>query len=147
MSYSGHEGIKGELNLIFINGLGSNYKGDNMYEFIFSDNITDIWDETWEAKPSNGYPKPPDMKYIRKVGTLRNTTIELELIQDSDFFSFMDSMDGVIALGWEKETEGIDFTMTKRLVFRFGDKESEVNDKLYERDIVLEKENIVIHEN
>lgn len=133
--------------LVFINGLGPNYKGDNMYEFIFSDDKTDIWDDSWEAKPSNGYPKPPELEYIKKVGVLKNTSIELELIQNSDFFSFMDSMDGVIALGWEKENENTDFTITKRLVFNFGETEQEVKNKLYERDVVLEFEKKVVYEN
>lgn len=133
--------------LVFINGLGPNYKGDNMYEFIFSDDKTDIWDDSWEAKPSNGYPKPPELNYIKKVGVLKNTSIELELIQNSDFFSFMDSMDGVIALGWEKENENTDFTITKRLVFNFGETEQEVKNKLYERDVVLEFEKKVVYEN
>ena len=134
--------------LIFVNGLGPNYKGDNLYEFIFSDDeIDSVWGEFWESKPSNGYPTPPDLKYIKKVGVLRNTDVKLELIQNSDFFSFMDSMDDVIALGWEKETENIDFTTTKRLVFRFGETEQQVKDKLYERDIVLEFEKKVVYEN
>jgi hypothetical protein len=133
--------------LVFINGLGPNYKGDNMYEFIFSDDKTDIWDDSWEAKPSNGYPKPPELDYIKKVGVLKNTSIELELIQNSDFFSFMDCMDGVIALGWEKENDNIDFTVTKRLVFNFGETEQEVKNKLYERDVVLEFEKKVVYEN
>mgnify|MGYP000529584051 CR=1 FL=1 len=133
--------------LVFINGLGPNYKGDNMYEFIFSEEVKDIWDESWEAKPSNGYPKPPELDYIKKVGVLKNTSIELELIQNSDFFSFMDSMDGVVALGWEKESENIDFTNTKRLVFHFGETEQEIKNKLYERDVVLEFEKKVVYEN
>jgi hypothetical protein len=133
--------------LVFINGLGPNYKGDNMYEFIFSEEVKDIWDESWEAKPSNGYPKPPELDYIKKVGVLKNTSIELELIQNSDFFSFMDSMDGVVALGWEKESENIDFTNTKRLVFHFGETEQEIKNKLYERDVVLGFEKKVVYEN
>ena len=133
--------------LVFINGLGPNYKGDNMYEFIFSEEVKDIWDESWEAKPSKGYPKPPELDYIKKVGVLKNTSIELELIQNSDFFSFMDSMDGVVALGWEKESENIDFTNTKRLVFHFGETEQEIKNKLYERDVVLEFEKKVVYEN
>jgi hypothetical protein len=133
--------------LIFINGLGPNYKGDNMYEFIFSDDIKNVWDETWDSKPSNGYPKPPELEYIKKVGVLKNTSMEFELIQNSDFFSFTDAMDGVISIGWEKENEDIDFTNTKRLVFKFGETEQEVKDKLYERDIVLEFEKKVVYEN
>jgi len=133
--------------LIYVNGLGPNYKGDNMYEFIFSDDTKDIWDDTWNSKPSNGYPKPPSLEYVKKVGVLKDTSIEFDLIQNSDFFSFMDSMDDVVALAWEKESEDIDFTTTKRLVFRFGESEKIVKDKLYERDVVLEFEKKVVYEN
>ena len=28
--------------LIYINGMGPNYKGDNIYEFIFSDTTEDV---------------------------------------------------------------------------------------------------------
>ena len=130
------------INLIYVNGLGPNYKGDNLYEFIFSDEI-DIWGEFWESKPSNGYPTPPELKYIKKVGVLRNTDIKLELIQNSDFFCMIDAMDDVVALAWEtEESEG-----QKRLVFRFGETEQKIKDKLYERDLILEFEKKVVYEN
>jgi hypothetical protein len=135
------------IHLVYVNGLGPNYKGDNMYEFIFSDDIKNVWGESWDSKPSNGYPKPPELEFIKKVGVLKNTSLEFELIQNSDFFSFMDSMDDVVSLAWEKENEDIDFTTTKRLVFRFGESEQEIKDKLYERDIVLEFEKKVVYEN
>ena len=127
--------------LIFVNGLGPNYKGDNLYEFIFSD-TTDVWGESWESKPSNGYPTPPELKYIKKVGVLRNTDIKLELIQNSDFFSMIDAIDDVVALAWEtEESEG-----QKRMVFRFGSTEQEIKDKLYERDLILEFEKKLVYE-
>ena len=132
--------------LIYINGLGPNYKGDNIYEFIFSDTL-EVWGENWESKPANGYPLPPDIEYVKKVGVLRNGEITLELIQDSDVFSLIDATDDVIALGWEKETEELDFSVTKRLVFKFVQNEEEVKYKLYERDIVLEFEKKVVYEN
>jgi hypothetical protein len=129
-------------NLIYVNGLGPNYKGDNLYEFIFSDDL-DVWGEYWESKPSNGYPTPPELKYIKKVGVLRNTNIKLELIQNSDFFCMIDAMDDVVALAWEtEESEG-----QKRLVFRFGETEQKIKDKLYERDLILEFEKKVVYEN
>ena len=127
--------------LIYVNGLGPNYKGDNLYEFIFSDNL-DVWGESWDNRPSNGYPQPPDLKYIKKVGVLRDTDVKLELIQNSDFFSVMDAMDDIIALAWETEDE----TNQKRMVFRFGVPEQEIKDKLYERDLVLEFEKKVVYE-
>lgn len=129
-------------NLIYVNGLGPNYKGDNLYEFIFSDSL-DVWGESWESKPSNGYPNPPELKYIKKVGVLRNTDIKLELIQNSDFFSMIDAIDDVVALAWELDEEN----GQNRMVFRFGMTEQQIKDKLYERDLILEFEKKVVYEN
>ena len=127
--------------LTYVNGLGPNYKGDNLYEFIFSDSL-DVWGESWESKPSNGYPTPPELQYIKKVGVLRNTDLKLELIQNSDFFCMIDAMDDVVALAWEtEESEG-----QKRMVFRFGSTEQEIKDKLYERDLILEFEKKLVYE-
>ena len=127
--------------LTYVNGLGPNYKGDNLYEFIFSDSL-DVWGESWESKPSNGYPTPPELQYIKKVGVLRNTDLKLELIQNSDFFCMIDAIDDVVALAWEaEESEG-----QKRMVFRFGSTEQEIKDKLYERDLILEFEKKLIYE-
>jgi hypothetical protein len=127
--------------LTYVNGLGPNYKGDNLYEFIFSDSL-DVWGESWESKPSNGYPTPPELQYIKKVGVLRNTDLKLELIQNSDFFCMIDAMDDVVALAWEtEESEG-----QKRMVFRFGSSEQEIKDKLYERDLILEFEKKLVYE-
>ena len=130
--------------LIYINGLGPNYKGDNIYEFIFSDTL-DVFGDNWDSKPANGYPLPPDIEYIKKVGTLLNEDIVFDLIQNSDVFSVIDSMDGVISLGWENEDK--DFSSIKRMVFHFCENEESVKNKLYERDIVLQFEKEVIYEN
>lgn len=132
--------------LIYINGMGPNYKGDNIYEFIFSDTL-EVFGENWESKPANGYPSPPDMEYIKKVGTLINEEVPFDLVQNSDVFSVIDSMDGVLALGWEKENDDKDFSLIKRLVFQFGETEESVKNKLYERDIVLQFEKEVVYEN
>jgi hypothetical protein len=132
--------------LIYINGMGPNYKGDNIYEFIFSDSL-EVFGENWESKPANGYPSPPDMEYIKKVGTLINEEVAFDLVQNSDVFSVIDSMDGVLALGWEKENDEKDFSLIRRLVFQFGEAEESVKNKLYERDIVLQFEKEVVYEN
>lgn len=128
--------------LIYVNGLGPNYKGDNLYEFIFSDSL-DVWGDLWESKPSNGYPGPPELNHIKKVGVLRNTDVKLELIQNSDFFCMIDAIDDVVALAWETD----ELENQKRMVFRFGMPEQEIKDKLYERDLILEFEKKVVYEN
>ena len=133
--------------LIYVNELGPNYKGDNIYEFIFSMDLENIWGDSWESKPSNGYPSPPDLEYVNKVGVLKNDEITLSVIQNSDYFSMLDAIDEVIALSWENETDTTNFEINKRLVFKFGETEESVKNKLYERDIVLEFEKKVVYEN
>ena len=126
--------------LIYVNGLGPNYKGDNLYEFIFSDRL-DVWGESWDNKPSNGYPQPPELKYVKKVGVLKNTDIKLDLIQNSDYFSMIDAVDGVIALAWESDE------VEDRMVFRFGQSEDEITDILYSKDLILKIEKKESYEN
>lgn len=128
------------MYLIFVNELGPNYKGDNIYEFIFSDDIQNVWGEMWESKPSNGYPTPPNLEFVKKVGILKNDKISLSVIQKSDYFSMTDSIDDVIAMAWENESDLINFDLVKRLVFRFGESEESIKNKLYARDIILEYE-------
>ena len=129
-------------HLIYINGLGPNYRGDNMYEFIFSSEL-DVWGENWDARPANGYPEPPELKYIKEVGQLSRTTIQLELIQNCDFMGVTDAMEDIIALAWEKDESCEDNT---RLVFRFGDTLEKVKDKLCERDLILDFDKEVVYE-
>jgi len=128
------------MRLIYVNELGPNYKGDNIYEFIFSD-VEEVWGDEWDAEPASSRPSPPNIEYIKKVGVLRNSDIELNLVQNSDFFSVYDAVEDVIALGWEKsDSEFVVDENYKRLVFRYGESVKSVEDKLYERDIVLSYE-------
>jgi len=135
------------VNLIYVNELGPNFKGDNIYEFIFSD-VDDVWGEDWDKEPAGGSPTPPLIHFIKKVGVLRNSGINLNLIQNSDFFSVYDAVEGVISLAWEdSESTAITEDKFTRLVFRYGDTVKEVEDKIYERDIILTYEkNIINHE-
>ena len=132
--------------LIYLNELGPNYKGDNIYEFIFSDSLEDVWGESWESNPANGYPQPPDLELISKVAVLKNDKLKFNVIQNSDYFSMIDCKDDIISLGWEIENEFVNYSINKRLYFRFGESEEIVKNKLYERDIVLEFEKKITYE-
>jgi hypothetical protein len=112
-----------------------------MYEFIFGENL-DVWGEKWDSKPASGYPEPPEIDYVTRVGTLRNTSMDLELIQKSDYMGMTDAMEDIIALAWETDESSENQI---RLVFRFGETENKVMDKLYERDLILEfeKESVI----
>jgi hypothetical protein len=135
------------MNLIYINELGPNFRGDNIYEFIFSD-VDDSYGEDWDIEPASGRPQPPKIEFIKKVGILKNSDIELELVQNSDFFCVYDAVDGVISLGWEKsDSDEIIVYKKKRLVFQYGESIENVESKLYERDVVLNWEkNLMLNE-
>ena len=123
------------MKLVYINKIGKNWKGNYIYEFLFSDIVKDIDGEGWDSYPSSGNPEPPEGRFIKETGLL-NTTLKLDLVQESDSFAMWDAVDGVVAMAWEN-MEGYDEYPEKRLFFSFGEDIESVNDKLYEKDIVL----------
>ena len=134
------------MNLVYVNELGPNFRGDNIYEFIFSD-LDDVWGDEWDAEPAGGKPSPPEINYVKKVGVLKNSDISLTLIQNSDFFGFYDAIDDVIALAWENtDSDDILIHKRKRLVFRYGESIQSIEDKLYEREIVLKWEKNLVQD-
>lgn len=122
--------------LIYINPLGKNYKGEFIYEFIFNDKTDIEFGDDWDICPaSSGTLTPPEIKYIKKVEVLQSDEIELELAINSDSFSYTDAVENILAIAWEKESPDDE----KRMVFHYGEKMTDVIDKLYARDIVLKK--------
>jgi hypothetical protein len=65
-------------------------------------------------------------------------------VQESDSFAVWDAVDGIVALGWEN-MEGYDEYPEKRLFFTFGEEISSVEDKLYEKDMVINYNNETIN--
>ena len=123
------------MKLVYINKIGQNWKGNYIYEFLFSDVVKDIDGEGWDSYPSSGNPEPPEGRFIKETGLL-NTTLKLDLVQESDSFAMWDAVDGIVAMAWEN-MEGYDDYPEKRLFFSFGEDIESVNDKLYEKDMVL----------
>ncbi len=130
--------------LIYVNEIGSDYKGQKQYEFIFSKS-TDLDIDEWFVIPASASQntKSPDIQYVDLVGLLKNTDLELELIQNSDYFGVIDAVDNVIALAWEKFDFNNEFD---RLTFRFGESVESVTKKLKQRNYHLLKEEIKFKE-
>ena len=125
-----------KLFLIYIHVTGSYYKGTNIYEFIFSDSIENIDGEEWDAIPASGRPFPPNEINIKSVNILMTKDLKLHVVQNSDSFSMWDSVDNVVALGWENMDDYEEYP-DSRLVFHFGEEMKSVKDKLYEQDLTL----------
>lgn len=123
-----------ELYLIYVNSLGIDWKGDNIYEFIFS-NVLDVDGEDWDIYPASGNPMPPHVNYIKAVGRVE-CKLELEVVQNSDTFAVWDALDGIIALAWEDISNYNEYP-DKRTCFKFGETIKMVEDKLYEKDLAI----------
>ena len=128
------------MRLIYINEIGSDYKGQKQYEFIFSKS-TEFEIDEWLVIPASFSvnSKSPNIDYIDLVGLLKNVDIQLELVQNSDYFGVIDAVDGVIALGWEKYDIESDI---QRLTFKFGETIEIVNKKIKQRGFQLINEDI-----
>jgi hypothetical protein len=124
------------LFLIYVNMVGKDYKGNFIYEFIFSDVTIDIDGDDWDTFPASGRPQPPHDNFIKRVGKLESE-LKLDVIQNSDTFAVWDAIDGVIALAWEN-INAYDSYPEHRLCFKFGETIEEVDSKLYEKDIILQ---------
>jgi hypothetical protein len=123
------------MKLIYINKIGQDWKGSYIYEFLFSDaNLTDIDGEGWDSYPSSGNPEAPE-DFVKETGLLK-CGMRLDLVQESDSFAMWDAVDGVIAMAWEN-MEGYDEYPDSRLHFAFGEEKKSVEDKLYEKDMIL----------
>jgi len=125
-----------KLFLIYINVLGENWRGQNVYEFLFSDTTEDVDGEFWDKFPAAGNPEPPHSRFVKLVGIL-TTDKTLEVLQDSDTYAMWDGMDGVISIAWEDLSE-YEVYPDKRLFFRFGEEIEVVKEKLYTTDNVLQ---------
>jgi hypothetical protein len=97
--------------------------------------------DEWFVIPSSAssLPKSPEVEYVDLVGLLKNTDLQLELVQDSDYFGVIDAVDGVIAMAWEKFDINSD---EERLTFKFGESLESVTKKLKLRSYLLINEEI-----
>lgn len=121
--------------LIYINELGKDYKGQRQYEFIFGKSKDVLVDE-WFMVPSSGRALPPEVKSIDLVGLLKNSDLELDLVQNSDYFGVIDAVDGIVALGWEKFDMDAE-ERPERVSFHFGESLEDVNTKLMTKGLRL----------
>jgi hypothetical protein len=129
-----------DVYLIYINELGRDYQKQKQYEFIFSKTV-DVREEEWYMIPSSGRSVPPTVGSINMVGLLKNSDLELELVQNSDYFGVIDAVDGIIALGWENYLTDGEETID-RTSFHFGEHLECVVEKLKNKGLRLINEEI-----
>ena len=129
-----------KMKLVYINEIGMDWVGNHLYEFLFSESIDNIDGDDWDAYPASNKPSPPGFDFVSRVGRL-SSKLNFELVQKSDTFAVWDAVDGIIALAWE-DISDYDEYPDSRLYFKFGEDIKSVEDKLYEKDIILKYKEI-----
>lgn len=131
------ENYDNDVMLCFVVKVGEESDKLNRYEFIFTDNIDEVWGEGFDHKPSclvNDLM--PNDEYITEIHIVK-TKIKLDLIQDNCCFSVSDAYDGICAIAYENLDDYEEYPEDGRLFFMFGETLSDVSRKLAMKNIVM----------
>ena len=126
-----------EVKLCFINLIGKENDEYYRYEFIFTDNIDEVFGEDFDQMPAclvNDLMVSDE--YITEIHVVK-TKIRLKLAQDSCCFAMSDFYDSICAIGYEDISEYDEYPDDGRLFFFFGETISEVSRKLAMKHIVM----------
>lgn len=125
--------------VVYILYIGVDNEGLNVYQFLISKNVDDVFSEGWGEKPasnvSNKYLMIEEDMY-EHVKELR-TEIKLDLAQDNSCFSMQDCRDKIIAIAYENIDNYEEYPDKGRIVIHFGDSIDEIEEKMARRDIYL----------
>lgn len=123
--------------LCFIHLIGEENDGYYRYEFIFTNNIDEVFGENFDQKPAclvNDLMVSEE--YIYEVHIVK-MKIKLDLIQNNCCFSISDCYDGIIALAWEDISTYDEYPSDGRIFFKFGETLEEVENKLAIKNVLM----------
>lgn len=124
-----------ELKVIYVQYVGIDSDGYNVYQFLISNDSEDTWGEEWNEKPACNcrFLKPDDDMYDY-VKELR-TDMKLDLAQNNCCVSMQDVRDHCAALAYENLDEAEEYPEKGRIVILFGDSLENVELMLAKRDM------------
>jgi len=126
-----------QINLCFIRLIGEENDGYYRYEFIFTDNIDEVFGENFEYKPAGLVNDLiPSDEYITEIHIVK-TKIKFDLVQNNMCFGMQDCMDGIVALAFENIDEYENYPEDGRLFFMFGESFDDVERKLAIKNILM----------
>ena len=126
-----------ELYLCFIRLIGEESSDYYRYEFIFTNDVDNVWGEDFDEKPAclaNNLMVSDE--FITEVHVVK-TKIKFDLIQDNCCFSISDCYDNICAIAWENLDEYDEYPPDGRIFFRFGETFKEVEDKLAMKNLLM----------
>lgn len=126
-------------NLCFIRYIGSDNEGDNIYEFLFTDEIDTFWFENAEYKPLGMVNNIEIQQDLYTTTKLVKTKIKFDLIQESTCFGFQDCIDGCVSIAYENMDNYDEYPEDGRLVLMYGETYEDVENKLANKSILMEE--------
>jgi hypothetical protein len=130
------------LKLIYVLKVGRNTSGENIFEFIFSKDETNIdaneWG--WLESPACDNATPPSKDYIDKICTIKTKEFDLFCLHEAVDREYMHGYHTIHALAYEYFNEGDDSDDNEEsavLVFHYGMSFKTVEELLSNRDIRL----------
>lgn len=144
-----------ELKLIYVLKIGKNSKGEIVYEFIFSTDIENIDVEmwNWDQSPAIEHKEftVPDPEFIDSVFSLTTKDFVLNCLCDAMDRPYIHGYHRIHALAYEdeesEELSSEEFSDYEEmfgdkddiplLVFHYGMTFKDVEDRLYERNIII----------
>lgn len=138
------------LKLIYVLKIGYNSKGEGLYEFIFSNDITNIDVEgwLWDVEPASDNAQPPEEEYVDDIYHLQTSSFDLFCLHEAVDRPYMHGYHNIHALAYEVEKENLDgysqyedmFENSEDiplLVFHYGMSFNKVKELMYERKVIL----------
>jgi hypothetical protein len=146
-----------KLKLIFVLKIGFNSKSEGMYEFIFSNDETnvDIEGWCWDLVPACDNALPPTEGFVNAVISLKTSSFDLFCLHEAVDREYMHGYHTIHCLAYEIEKPDdnghnqYDNLFDKQeedvplLVFHYGMTLSRVKDLLYARKIILKDKEFV----
>lgn len=134
--------------------IGYNHKDEGSFEFIFSNDETNIDIEgwCWDLIPACNHALPPSEEFIDEVFTLKTSTFDLFCLHEAVDREYMHGYHTIHALAYETEkldSEDSGYSQFDKLladsedvpliVFHYGMTLARVKEILYARKIILDK--------
>lgn len=146
---------KNTLKLIYVLKIGKNAKGEGVYEFLFSKTPEhiDVKGWNWDASPAVNYKEDtvPSEDYVDETYSLVTKDFELICLHDAIDRPYIHGYHHIHCLAYEDfdgEISSDDFSDNYEdfyentddktvLVFHYNESLQSIEDKLYERNIIL----------
>lgn len=123
------------LKVVYVQFVGTDSDGYNVYQFLITENADDVWGEEWNEKPACNcrylLPEEDMYDYVKEL----KTEIKLDLAQNNCCMSMQDIRDHCSALAYENLDEAEEYPENGRIVIQFGDSLDDVEVMLAKRDL------------